>query len=178
MKLQLEASGLRLRTTRREEIAFVRAAESDPENSVFVEQWSEEDHAACLCDGDCRHLIIEDPSDCAPGGYILLQGLENPNLSMLLRRLVIARKGVGAGPRTVEAVLRFCFDEAEFHRLWLDVREDNAAALRIYERFGFVEEGRDRENVKVQDRFLDTVRMSVLDREYHEFARRREAGRS
>ena len=74
-------------------------------------------------------------------GYVLLQGLSNPNRSMLLRRLVVARKGMAAGPRAVEAVMRFCFEEMRFHRLWLDVREDNAPARRSYERFGFFTEG-------------------------------------
>ena len=164
--LILEASGLRLRSTRDEEIAFVREAEAAPENSVFVGQWSDTVHAGCMRDGDCRHLVIEDPAEGELLGYVLLQGLRDPNLSMLLRRLVVAKKGRGAGPRAVEAVIRFCFEECNYHRLWLDVREDNAPARRMYERFGFVVEGCDRENVRLDGGYLSTLRMSMLDREF------------
>lgn len=164
--LTIEASGLRLRSTRDDEIAFVREAEAAPENSVYVGQWSEAVHAGCMRDLDCRHLVIEDPAEGELLGYVLLQGLRDPNLSMLLRRLVVTKKGRGAGPRAIEAVMRYCFQECGYHRLWLDVREDNAAARRMYERFGFVVEGRDRENVKLNGSYLSTVRMSMLDREF------------
>ena len=133
----LNASGLRLRPTRPEEIAFVREAEAAPENAEFVGQWTEDEHSECMQDTDCLHLVIEDPANGELLGYFVLQGLRDPNRAMLLRRLVVARKGRGAGPRAVEAVIRYCFDTCRFHRLWLDVREDNAPARRIYERFGF-----------------------------------------
>ena len=168
----LNASGLRLRATRPEEIAFVREAEAAPENAEFVGQWTEDEHSECMQDTDCLHLVIEDPANGEFLGYVVLQGLRDPNRAMLLRRLVVARKGRGAGPRAVEAVIRYCFDTCRFHRLWLDVREDNAPARRIYERFGFVLEGRERENIRVGSRWLSTIRMSMLYREYAEKTRR------
>lgn len=168
--LTLDASGLKLRSTEPADIPFVRETEAAPENSTFVGQWSEAEHAACMTAEDCRHLVIEDPQDGAFLGYVLLQGLRDPNLSMLLRRLVIAKKGRGAGPRAVEAVIRYCFDTCGFHRLWLDVREDNAPARRIYERFGFVVEGREREGVRTESGYLDTLHMSMLEQEYARLA--------
>ena len=169
--LTLDASGLRLRNTRAEELNFVHEAEAAPENRAFVGQWSEGEHLACMSHGDCRHLVIEEPRNGALLGYVLLQGLSNPNRSMLLRRLVVARKGMGAGPRAVEAVMRFCFEKMRFHRLWLDVRQDNAPARRIYERFGFSTEGCERENVKLDGGYVSTLRMSILDREFDEITR-------
>ena len=163
--LTLDASGLRLRSTEIADVAFVREAESAPDSRAFVGQWSEAEHAACLDDADCRHLVIEDPRSGEKLGYVVLQGLRDPSRAMLLRRLVVARKGRGAGPRAVEAVIRYCFGDCGFHRLWLEVREDNSAARRIYQRFGFVTEGRQRESVKVGDVYLDTLWMSMLEHE-------------
>lgn len=164
--LTLDASGLRLRSTEVADVAFVRQAESAPDSRAFVGQWSEAEHAACMDDPDCRHLVIEDPPSGELLGYVVLQGLRDPNRAMLLRRLVVASKGRGAGPRAVEAVIRYCFDDCGFHRLWLEVREDNSAARRIYQRFGFVTEGRQRESVKVAEVYLDTLWMSMLEHEY------------
>jgi RimJ/RimL family protein N-acetyltransferase len=160
-----DAQGLRLRRTLTEEIPFVRAAEAAPEAGGFVGTWSEGEHAACIDDGDCGHWVIED-GEGEPIGFVVLQGLQNPHLSLLLRRLVIVRKGAGAGRRTVAAVCRYCFEEIGFHRLWLDVREDNAPARRLYQRAGFVVEGRERECLRLEGRWLDMLRMSMLDREY------------
>ncbi|SDY71004.1 GNAT family N-acetyltransferase [Citreimonas salinaria] len=162
----LDASGLRLRSTDIADLTFVREAESAPENRAFVGQWTEAEHAACMDDADCRHLVIEDPRNGELLGYVVLQGLRDPSRAMLLRRLVVARKGRGAGPRAVEAVIRHCFDDCGLHRLWLEVREDNPAARRIYERFGFVTEGRQRESVKVGESYVDTLWMSMLENEY------------
>ncbi|WP_404383039.1 GNAT family N-acetyltransferase [Caenispirillum salinarum] len=168
----LPADGLCLRRSRPDDIPFIRYAEAAPENARFVGQWTEPEHQECMIDADCRHMVIEDRASGADGGndprvgYVLLQGLRDENGSLLLRRFVVARKGRGVGRRVLAAILRHAFDDIGCHRLWLDVREDNVRAIDLYRRFGFVVEGRERENVRLDDTYLSTLRMSLLDREY------------
>ncbi|MGM0583545.1 MAG: GNAT family N-acetyltransferase [Pseudomonadota bacterium] len=135
----LTAPGLRLRPTRPEDVPFVREAEGAPENRAFVEQWSDAEHLASLRCGDSRHLIIE-TQDGRRAGYVVLEGLQDPGRALLLRRIVVTRKGEGIGNRAVEAVERFCFETLGFRRLWLEVHEANPAARRVYAERGFGEE--------------------------------------
>nr|WP_227644678.1 GNAT family N-acetyltransferase [Halomonas beimenensis] len=111
-------------------------AESAPENRRHIEAWSRTDHLACIDREDCSHLIIEDDR-AEPVGYVILQGLASQEREMLLRRIVVTRKGHGIGRRAVEAVIRLCFDTLGFRRLWLEVHADNTGARRLYERLGF-----------------------------------------
>ncbi|XKE47486.1 GNAT family N-acetyltransferase [Halomonas organivorans] len=132
----LEAADLRLRPTLPGDIVFVCRAESAPDNRRHIETWSRTDHLACIDREDCSHLIIEDQRG-EPVGYVILQGLASQEREMLLRRIVITRKGQGIGRRAVEAVIRLCFDTLGFRRLWLEVDADNTGARRLYERLGF-----------------------------------------
>lgn len=134
--LVLHGYGLRLRDTRLEDIPFVRDAESAAENRDFIEQWSANRHAACLEDPDCAHLIIEDDRE-DPAGYVILQGLTDPDRAILLRRIVVTRKGEGLGSRALEAIERHCFESLGCLRLWLEVHDDNDGARELYAHHGF-----------------------------------------
>jgi diamine N-acetyltransferase len=52
------------------------------------------------------------------------------------------------------------------HRLWLDVFDTNARARRVYEAYGFREEGAMREAILRDGEYHTLVLMSLLDREY------------
>lgn len=153
--------GLRLRSTRREDLSFVRAAEAAAENRGYVEQWSEADHSACVDADDCCHLLIEDDRE-SPIGYVILEGLRDPGRAMLLRRIVVVRKGEGIGRRAVKAIMRYCFETLGFRRLWLEVHDDNMSARTLYEHLGFRVES----VAPSEDGRYTMVRMSVLDRDY------------
>ncbi|XKH61117.1 GNAT family N-acetyltransferase [Halomonas sediminis] len=137
----VNARGIRLRLTRPEDIAFVREVESAPENQNLVEQWPADKHLDVLHEAHCKHLIIED-EDGAAAGYAILEGLQRPEKTVLLRRIVVARKHRGIGDRALEAIERYCFDELGLPELKLEVHDDNSKAIDLYRRHGFEEEGR------------------------------------
>ena len=56
----------------------------------------------------------------------------------------------GLGTEALRLILGYAFGELELNRVELTTAEDNARALRVYERLGFVREG-----LKRQDRILD-----------------------
>lgn len=153
---EVGARGVRLRPTRPADIPFVREVESAPDNREHVEQWSEEEHLTAVDADHAVHLTIEDENDDRVG-YVVLEGLESDDRAILLRRIVVDRKGEGIGDRAMEATERYCFDELGFPRLWLEVHEDNEPALGLYRRHGFREEGR-----------YGMVQMAMEDREFAE----------
>lgn len=75
-------------------------------------------------------------------------------------------RGHGYGSRTYDTILSLMFDQWGMHRVWLAVLSTNERARRLYEKKGFVEEGRYREAVFRNGAFVDYVIMSVLEHEY------------
>ncbi len=74
-------------------------------------------------------------------------GLTNPNKVLEFRRFTITEKGQGFGREALQLLKNLCFEQLKFHRLWLDVFEDNAIAIKLYESEGFLHEGTLREHL-------------------------------
>jgi RimJ/RimL family protein N-acetyltransferase len=132
---------LRLRTTRGDDLEFVRTAEGAPDARRFVAQWDEGQHEASLDDPDFEHFVMEEAKTQLPVGYLILQGLENRDGSLLLRRMVVTETGEGHGAHALQAVVRHAFEDLDAARLWLEVGADNEAARTLYDRTGFALEG-------------------------------------
>lgn len=81
-----------------------------------------------------------------------------------------AALGRGLGTETTRLVLAYAFDELRLHRVDLRVIAYNTRAIACYRKCGFVEEGRERETVLVEDRWQDDVIMSLLEDEYRALA--------
>lgn len=71
----------------------------------------------------------------------------------------------GIGTEAMRVALRYAFDELGMNKVSLDVLEYNERAIKTYERVGFRREGIHREDVYKDGRFVNVVRMSLLDRE-------------
>lgn len=80
--------------------------------------------------------------------------------------IVPEKRGRGIGTRAYGAILKFCFDHWNMHRIWLCVLEDNEIAKKLYKNVGFSEEGRLRQAVFRDGCWKDYIVMSILDEEY------------
>jgi RimJ/RimL family protein N-acetyltransferase len=74
--------------------------------------------------------------------------------------------GRGYGRDSIRLLLDYAFRLRNFHKVWLRVQGDNERAMRAYRACGFVEEGRLREHVFSNGRYLDFVHMGVLRDEW------------
>lgn len=68
----------------------------------------------------------------------------------------------GYGTDAVRVLCRFAFEEMNLRRVELGVFETNPRAKRAYERVGFREEGRRREALFIDGRYVDVVVMGLL----------------
>jgi len=68
----------------------------------------------------------------------------------------------GYGTEATRLVRDFGFGPLGLHRLGLEVVDDHRRAIRVYEKVGFVLEGRRREVQRVAGRWLDTLDMGML----------------
>lgn len=157
---------VRLRRTVDGDLDFVLAAEGAEDNRRYVSQWTRGQHREALTNPDLAHLIVEGVDDGRPVGYVIMAGLSDGNGSVEFRRVVITEKGRGYGREVLRAVKRMAFEELKAHRLWLDVREKNERARRLYESEGFIVEGTLRECVSVEGGWESLVLMSLLEQEY------------
>lgn len=71
-------------------------------------------------------------------------------------------RGQGLGRRLGEAVINAARAQGRLARLDLEVRADNAAAIRLYERLGFELEGRRAKGLCHRGVFFETVEMGLL----------------
>ncbi len=143
---------------------FVVDVESHPENATHVGQWPPERHRACMSSAGSLHWIIESDGRCI--GYAVLENADDPNRSLLLRRIAIAGKGRGYGSGALRLIARYCFEILGFHRLWLYVAVDNRRAYRWYRRLGFEEEGIARDCERRGDEYQSMHVLSMLEDEY------------
>ena len=158
--------GVVLRPTTSDDLHFILAAESDPDNRRFVAQWPREQHAAAISSPAFAHRIVEDTSGKRAVGYAILLGLDGPHRSIEFRRLVVTEKGCGYGRAAVRAIKRMAFEGQAAHRLWLDVKEFNHRARSLYESEGFQVEGLLRECYLGENGFESLYIMSLLESEY------------
>ena len=72
----------------------------------------------------------------------------------------------GYGTEVMTLLLRHGFGTLNLNRVYLRVHADNKHAIRTYEKVGFVHEGRMRQAVYKNGKFLDLLFMSVLREEW------------
>lgn len=72
----------------------------------------------------------------------------------------------GAGTASVLELLAIAFEQLRLHRVYLHVLASNTRARRTYAKCGFVEEGVQREAVRVAEAYEDVVMMGILARDW------------
>jgi RimJ/RimL family protein N-acetyltransferase len=72
----------------------------------------------------------------------------------------------GYGTDAMRTVLRYAFRDLRLHKVNLDVIDYNERAIRVYEKCGFVREGVRRDELWKRGRFVNLVRMSILEDEF------------
>ena len=75
-------------------------------------------------------------------------------------------QGQGYGTKMFELLKKYCFDYLNMNRMWLLVLETNDRAIGLYQKMGFVEEGRQRQAIYRDGRYVDYIMMSLLRGEY------------
>ena len=68
----------------------------------------------------------------------------------------------GYGLEAMEVLCRFCFDEMNLHKLKVSVLGFNQAAIKLYEKVGFVQEGVLRQEVFRAGSYQDVVLMGRI----------------
>lgn len=163
---RLRHGEIELRATTKRDIDFVVESEQHPDNAPFIRLWPHAQHKAALADRNIGHFIVQEVNTPKRLGHVILVGMKNPDLSLEFKRIVIREKGRSFGRAAIRIIKTLTFERLKFHRLWLEVVEDNKRAKSLYESEGFITEGVHREALRQGDTFRSLVVMSMLAGEY------------
>ena len=74
--------------------------------------------------------------------------------------------GEGLGTEVTKCIVKYAFEKLNLHSVYLGVNLGNKAAVRVYEKAGFVHEGTYRQVVYRNGQYYDAWHMSILREEY------------
>jgi len=77
------------------------------------------------------------------------------------------QSGNGYGTDACRLTIEFAFMHLGLHRVYLKVKKDNLAAIKIYQTCGFKTEGTLREDVFKNGKYADQLFMAILFQEYN-----------
>ncbi len=138
----------------------IRLKQDETTEGMFKSWFGDDDSAVGFV------IVLKETDEAI--GFINLWGIKPKNRNAELG-VLIGRKdlwGQGLGKEALHVLLRYAFAELNLHRIMLRVFANNERAIRAYRSVGFVEEGRLREEIFREGRWLDSVVMGILQREY------------
>ena len=148
------------------DIEAIRAIEADPRFDGLVGRWPAAQHEAEMALGTSRYFLLRDDHG-AVAGFALLQGFDDTDRKLHLKRIAVREPGRGLGSILLRRVLEHIYAETDVNRIDLDVFLGNDRARRAYERAGFRVEGVLRDYHRDADgSFRDMWLMSVLRRDW------------
>jgi RimJ/RimL family protein N-acetyltransferase len=103
-------------------------------------------------------------------GHISLGSISKKNRSGRISRVLVgntAERGKGYCTGMINAILKFGFQELKLHRISLGVYDFNTAAIKCYEKCGFIKEGITRDVLQYEEgKFWSLVEMGILEDEW------------
>jgi ribosomal protein S18 acetylase RimI-like enzyme len=151
------------------DVEAIMACERRPGYEDTVGRWSREEHLAGIADPTHRYFVGRDAQD-AVAGFVMLQEIDAPAGSVLVRRVAVAEQGRGHGAALLSHALAVIFEEFHAKRARLYVWPHNPRGIALYSKLGMREDG-----VSKDER--DGVRMTIMaiDAETYQARKQRSA---
>lgn len=119
-----------------------------------------------VCEGGSIHYAIVNEND-EYLGTVSLKEIDAINhraeYAIVIRRCV---QGKGVGYTATKLILSEAFHKYKLHKVYLSVYANNTAAIKMYERSGFVFEGEFREHFCIGNEYVNWRWYSILENEY------------
>ncbi|HEX8460204.1 MAG TPA: GNAT family protein [Segetibacter sp.] len=103
-------------------------------------------------------------------GHISIGSVSQKNRAARISRVLVgntAHRGRGYCTGMINGILKIGFEELKLHRISLGVYDFNHAAIRCYEKCGFVKEGVMRDVLRYEDsKYWSLIEMGILEDEW------------
>jgi RimJ/RimL family protein N-acetyltransferase len=116
--------------------------------------------------GGDRVSFVVDVDGAAVGGASLYNFDSLAHHAEAGINLLPAARGRGIGPAAIRKLVEFGFLRRNLRRIHLQAIASNTAAIRAYEKAGFIIEGRQRQHAWVRGEYEDIVVMGILRSEH------------
>lgn len=115
--------------------------------------------------GNVSQFIVE--LDGKPVGSVFLRDIDRKNMSAEFGIFIGEdnARGVGCGTEAAKQIIEYGFGKLRLHRIFLRVLSSNSAAIRSYEKAGFLYEGCAKDMVYLDGKYIDVVFMSIINKE-------------
>ena len=165
-EILIEGRRLRLRRALMTDLNYIMTLQYTPENLKFIVPFDEKYHREIITSDGSEKLdvIVEEIETGNSVGYFMLRKMDSPFVEFT--HVIIGRKGLGYGREALKLLLKWAFEVKDFHRVWIDCKDYNKIALRLYESLGFVREGFLREILLTNGVYENLIVFGMLDREY------------
>ena len=168
---------VRLRAIRREDLETLRGYVNDPEVMQYSNQYQpiseaaqEEWFAGLGRAHDSVWFALDDVrgDEAKLVGTCCLVGIDWVSRLAELRIRIGDKSawGCGLGTEATRILVNYAFEDLNLERVWLRVFEMNPRAIRMYEKVGFVQEGRLRRASFIQGKMVDVLLMGMLKDEW------------
>ncbi|KIK69564.1 hypothetical protein GYMLUDRAFT_151062 [Collybiopsis luxurians FD-317 M1] len=122
------------------------------------------------------YAIVETKEDKEFVGFAMLFNLEAKNRDARLGMALVPEFwGRGYATEILRFVVDYAFRELALHRVTLNVFGNNAAAIRVYTKVGFVREGIERKKLWAHGAWHDVIWMAILDEEWTAWKKKEES---
>lgn len=120
--------------------------------------------------GDRHDFMIIDRASCRSVGIIGLSHIDRKHRHAEYGVLIgeVEARGKGLASEASRLLLDYAFRTLGLNRVYLHLFADNEAALRLYRKVGFEQEGVLRQHVLKNGRFRDVIVMAILRDDKHD----------
>lgn len=113
--------------------------------------------------GKSWRIVIEDAEVNDLIGVFRIDSFDPRNRNAMIGLdIASVKQGRGYAKIVYRWMMNYLFDELGLHRLGLVTRETNTVAVNLYRSLGFVEEGRLKEAILLNDKFIDVICFGYL----------------
>lgn len=139
-------------------------------NFIYQEWFTREGHENWIRTrvetGDVVQMMICELASGRPVGSVYIRDIDRHHNKAEYGIFIgeADARGRGIGTAVAKLMLRYCFEEEKLHRVYLRALAGNIAAVRSYEKAGFVQEGYLREDVCIDGQYVDIIWMAALCR--------------
>ncbi len=133
---------------------------------TFTEKQIEEFFLKCLEDDSRYDFLIFDENKII--GEVVLNEIDSDVKSAHFRICIFYSEyfNKGIGSFATKSILNFAFDNLSLQRVGLEVFSYNDRAMKVYEKSGFVVEGKLRNAILNKNEYAHLICMSILKDEY------------
>lgn len=165
-KVLIEGQRLRLRTADISDLNYIIELQHKPENLKFIVPFDEKFHSDILLSDNSEKMdvIIEEISTGHRAGYFMLQGLNTHEIEYT--HVIVDKKNLGYGRESLKLLMRWSFEIKKFHRAWLDCKDYNNVAIKLYEGAGFIREGLLRDTLLTNGVYENLIIFGILENDY------------